>query len=119
GGTHALYFVSPVQSFFGVAHELRVDDGNVPGDLEGGGEVFAIGDDARDDAESEGALGGEGVIAGEDDVLRGLGADHPGQQHGDDAGAELELGLAEGGVLRAHGKDARERHLDVDCHDGY
>src|SRR5947209_20347806 len=56
GGTHALDFVSPVQSFFGVAHEVRVDDGNVPGDLEGRGEMLALGDDARDDAEGEGAL---------------------------------------------------------------
>ena len=76
------------------------------------GEVLASGDDAADDAEGEGALGVQRVVAGEEDVLRRLRADHPGQEQRDDAGAELELGLAEDRVARAHGDVAGERHLE-------
>src|SRR6185312_16626822 len=88
------------------------DDGNVPGDAERGGEVHTRLDHAADDAEGEGALGGHGVVAGQDDVLRRLRADHPWQEEGDDTGAELELGLAEGRVARAYGDIAGERHLE-------
>ena len=56
GGAHALDFVSPVQGLFGVAHQLGVDDRDVPGDAQRGVEVLARLDDAADDAEGEGAL---------------------------------------------------------------
>src|SRR5688500_15347265 len=111
-GAHALRFVGPVQRFLGVAYQVGINDGDMPGDPERGGEVLARLDDAADDAEGEGALGVHSVVAGQDDVLRRLRADHPWQEEGDDTGAELELGFAEGRVARAYGDIAGERHLE-------
>ena len=55
GGAHTLDFISSVQRLLGVAHELGVDNRDVPGDAERGGEVLARLNDAADDAEGEGA----------------------------------------------------------------
>src|SRR4051812_34089849 len=84
----------------------------MPSNGECGREMLAVGHYAADDAERERALGTERVVTGEEHVLRRLGPDHPGKEQRDDAGAELELGLAEDRVARAYGDVAGERHLE-------
>ena len=68
-------------------------------------------DDAVDHADLVGALGADPVRTGEDDLLGDLGPDDPGQDHDDDPGPELQLRLAEEGVLGGNRDVAGERQL--------
>ena len=111
-GAHALDLEGAVQCLLGVAYEVGSITAMCRAIFDARPRGACPRDHAADDAEGERALGVHRVFAGQEDVLRRLRADHPRQEQRDDAGAELELGLAEGRVARANGDVAGERHLE-------
>src|SRR5437660_6967576 len=117
-GAHALDLVGAVERLLRVAHQIGIDDRNMSCDGERRREVLALRYDAAHDAQGERALGPEGGMARAQQVFRRLRADHPWQEQRDDAGAKLELGLAEYGVARAHRDIAGERHFERSRHAG-
>ena len=60
----------------------------------------------------QGVLRGDAIVGRQDDALGLLRARHPGQQHRHDAGAELQLRLAEDRILRSDRDVACHRQLE-------
>jgi hypothetical protein len=95
----------------GVRDQLRVDGGDVPRRAHRRGEMLPVRHHAIDDAHVARLRRGDPVQAEQDDLLGALRPDDPRQDHGHDAGTELELRLAEHRVLRGDGDIAGHREL--------
>src|ERR1700693_745762 len=85
-------------------------EGIVLGDLlrQGQGRCVQLagGNNPVDQTDTQGLRGVDAVLAGEQQLLRLSGAQDPWHDHGDDSGAETDLGLTEPGVVRTHAQIA-------------